>query len=283
MNISQTIQLEWNKEQETGFALLYLKEDVILKYTMSDELDQIEENIQAYEGIYTKLKDFEQAQKEIDEYNGILSMYGLAKESSYHGSHIMYLLLHHVTNTNYKLQIKELTRKLHNRVYLLKHLMEEDYLNKYHITIKDKKNDFRYTFENDVFLKDVVFKNLIKHAKVQVRNSAPEIYKLLIDGASEEQLEKAINVRSNNEISKLSLADVIKLMLRYLNDETVSINNNERTDNLSITNQQGDFIYDVLTIFGIYKPKRIAGNSAVKHHDAIRKLVKRSEILDEDK
>jgi len=104
-----------------------------------------------------------------------------------------------------------------------------------------------------------------------------------MSGATEDKLEQAVERQSEYQINKVLVAELAKKIVKYLNAETTVLRNPNAKDELSISNAQGDFIYDILTAFHIYEPKQRTNNTAVKHHDTIRKLIKRSAIIDEDK
>jgi len=128
-----------------------------------------------------------------------------------------------------------------------------------------------------------VIKYLIGEVKSQLKNYNRSLYNQLIGGASEDELAQYVKRLSAHEINKMLVAELAKNIVRYLNNETKVLCNTNQVDSLSVSNQQGDFIYDILTAFQIYHPKQRANNTAVKHHDTIRKLIKRSAIIDEDK
>lgn len=281
MSNSETIVFNWNQESKTGTASLFLNMDILSKYALPQLIYNSDNNVAVYTNSLGKEIDYRRAQQEIDEYKGYTKAYGLSQESLFHESQILYMLIDFMINKNSQINAENIKRKIHNRVYLLKQLFNLENANKYNVIITTKVNQFRYSFMDDLLLKSNVLNHLKEEISDWVKEVSPEIYGLLSSGADEEKLEEAIQTQTQYQIEKMLVVELAKKILKYLNKETICLRNIEQIDPLSVSNQQGNFVYDILTLFKIYKPQE-RGVSAVKHHDTIRKMIRRSEIIAKD-
>lgn len=286
MDLEQTIRFNWDKETNTGTSTIIVDLNVLAKYAKPQLLNSYNEqhNIGSVIQTYDTLRLYEGAKKEVDSYVELLDIHKLNDESKFHGSHILYLLIEYMSELNLIEDQNEVKRVLHNRLYLLKHLMGFDNYRGCNVDIYDgAKGTFKYHFGTEPTLKHDVLDYLTGKIKAQLKTHHKDLYKLLMSGASEDELEQAVKRQSDYQINKTLVAKLAKKLVKLLNNETVVMKNSRRINELSVSNSQGDFIFDVLTHFQIYHPKQSSSNIVVKHHDAIRKLIKRAAIFIEDK
>ena len=286
MDNKQTIRFKWDSNSKTGTMTLILDMKILEKYALPMILNTYnpEYRIGSIISPYDSFQQFEPFRLLIEGYKNLLSMYSLDQESKFHGSHILLLIMEHgVQQLNVEEQ-QEIRRRLHNRLYLLKHLMELENYNKYNIEIYDTVMDsFRYHFGSEPILKRSIIKYMIGEMKSQLKDYDLKLYKLLMSGAGFDELEAAVKRQSIYEIKKAMVPKLAKKIVKYLNNETKVLSNPNKVDELSVSNAQGDFIYDILTHVELYEPKQRSNTTVVKHHDSIRKLIKRAAIFDEDK
>jgi len=279
----ETIIFNWDKSAKTGSSTLLLNMSVLRKYALPHLIHDYDGEVGKFIVPIQKLDDYNEAKDEIEKYKSIFEETDLSKESPFHVSHILYLLINFMENRNSKIIEQQFIVKLNNMAYLLRNLMSLDNFNSYNVTITGKLDEFKYSFLSENWLKEDVLKFLVEKVKSRVKKFDRKIFDMLLSGATEKQLEEAIRKQTFHKVEKSLISDLVKNLIKYFNSETQSFRNPNRDESLSITNKQGDFIYELLAHFRIYKPKKTVNNSVVKHHDAIRKLIKRSSILSEDK
>jgi hypothetical protein len=286
METKETIRLKWDAQSKTGSVSLFLKMNILRKYALPPMLHSYnkEHEIGIIVYPYNTLKEFEGVKKEIEEYITLVGMHHLPEDSKFHSSHILYLLVNYMGQKNVLEHQQEVKRRLHNRIYLLKRLMHLDDYKDFNIDIYDAaKGTFKYHFGAEPVLKRSVIRYVIREVTTQLRQYDRKLYSLLMSGATEDELEQAVQRQTDYQINKVMVAELAKKIVRYLNNENTILHNPNQKDELSISNAQGEFIYDIFTVFHIYEPKQHSNKTVVKHHDTIRKLIKRSAILDEDK
>jgi hypothetical protein len=284
MDNTKTIRFNWDALSNSGSSSLIVNINVLKEYALPPLLHGYKQDIGLINYFYNDNKIYLEAQAEVNEYEILVGMHKLSDESPYHSSHILYLLVNYITEKNLAKRKEEVKRILLNQLCLLKALLNVEDYTKYNIELFDNVGKFKYNFGTEPSLKKNVFKYIIKEVSTQLKSYNPRLYKLLISGATENQLEQAVATQTDSEIKKLLVAELAKKIVKYLNNETIVLHHAKQTTPLSISNAQGDFIYDILTHFRIYKPKQQSKSfSVVKHHDTIRKIIKRAAILDEDK
>ncbi|UEG53425.1 hypothetical protein LLH06_00340 [Mucilaginibacter daejeonensis] len=286
MDTTKTIRYNWDASNKTGSITLFLNIPILSKYTVPPTLASYNEEYKIGSVIYhyNTRKTYDDSVNEIKEYEMFLGMHKLTEESNFHGSHILYLLINYMTKLTGQEDVEEVKRKVHNRIYLLKKILHLDNFKDINIDIYDAaKGTFKYHFGTEPELKGSVLRHVIKEVSTQLRQYDVKLYKLLMGGATEDELEQAVQRQSDYQINKVLVAGLAKTIVKYLNAETAILSNLNPKDKSSISNAQGDFIYDIITHFQIYRPKQSATSTVVKHHDAIRKLIRRSAIIDEDK
>jgi len=95
-------------------------------------------------------------------------MHELSVESKFHGSHILYLLIDYMRNQNVQENQQEVRRKLHNRLYLLKRLMNLESYKDYNIDIYDAaKGTIKFHFETEPVLKRGVIRYVIGEVRTE--------------------------------------------------------------------------------------------------------------------
>lgn len=285
MDKSQTIRFNWDAATKTGKSTVIVNLSVLTKYAKPQLLSTYnqEHKIGSVIQTYDNLRLYEGAKKEVGGYMELLDLHKLNDESKFHGSHILYLLIEYMSELNLIEDQQEVRRILNNRLYLLKHLTSFDNYKGCNIDIYDEaRGTFKFHFGGEPILKRNVLKYLTGDIKSDLKKHHKALYNLFIGGGSEKELEEAVKRQSAYEINKVLVAKLAKQIVRFLNVETIVMNNSKQVDKLSVSNAQGDFIFDILTHFQIYSPRQSA-YSTVKHHDAIRKLIKRAAIFNEDK
>jgi hypothetical protein len=286
MDTKETIRLKWDAQSKSGSVSLFLQMNILRKYALPPKLHSYnkEHEVGSILYPYNTHKAYETVKKELDEYITLVEIHHLSEDSKFHSSHILYLLIDYMGQKNILEHQQEVKRKLHNRIYLLKRLMHLDDYKDFNVDFYDAaKGTFKYHFGAEPMLKRSVIRYVISEARTQLRQYDRKLYSLLMSGATEDELEQAVQRQTDYQINKVLVAELAKKIVRYLNNETIILRNPNQKDELSISNAQGEFIYDILTTFYIYEPKQHSNKTVVKHHDTIRKLIKRAAILDEDK
>ena len=286
MDTKQTIRFNWDAATKTGTSTLILNLRVLTKYAVPGMLSTYnsQHNLGSVIQTYDSLGLYEREKKELDGYIKLLDIHKLNDESKYHGSHILYLLIEYMSELNLIEHQQEVKRILNNRLYLLKHLTSFDNYKGCNIDIYDEaRGTFKFHFGSEPILKRNVLNYLTGDIKSDLKKHHRKLYNLFISGASEKELEEAVKRQSAYEINKVLVAKFAKLIVRYLNNESTVLHNPKQVDELSVSNAQGEFVFDILTHFQIYSPRQSANSTTVKHHDAIRKLIRRAAIFNEDK
>lgn len=286
MDNTQTIRFNWDKATNTGTSTVIINLNVLTKYAKPQLLSTYnqEHSIGSVIQTYDNLRLYEGSKKEVDGYIELLDLHKLNDESKFHGSHILYLLIEYMSELNLIEDQQEVRRVLNNRLYLLKHLTSFDNYQGCNIDIYDEaRGTFKFHFGSEPILKRNVLNYLTGVIKSDLKKHHKPLYNLFMNGASETELEEAVKRQSAYEINKALVAKLAKQLVRFLNNETTIMRNPKQVDELSVSNAQGDFIFDILKHFQIYTPRQSANSTTVKHHDAIRKLIKRAAIFDEDK
>ncbi|MFD0751262.1 hypothetical protein ACFQZS_14015 [Mucilaginibacter calamicampi] len=280
MHHSQRISLNWDSQANTGSVSLILDMKILGKYYLPQILTAYNQEHQI--GLITYPCDSSQAYEaykvHVEGYRELLSIYHLDAESDFHGSHLFYLMVENTAQQSKLEHQQEVKRRLHNRFYLLKHLMDLEHYDSYNIEVYDTVKNFKYHFGSEPILKRSIIKYMVGEMKAQIKEYDRKLYKRLIDGATLEELAAAVERLSEHEIRKVMTAKLAREIVTYLNNETQILSNPSRVDDLSVSNTQGDFIYDILTHFGLYQPKQRTNSTVVRHHDTIRKLIKRSAV-----
>lgn len=279
----ETILFNWDKSANTGSCTLLLDVSVLRKYALPDLLYDYDGQTGKLIVPIEKLNDYNDSVEELRKFTAILEDAGLSSESPYHKSNILYILNNFMLIRDRQITEQQLTVKLNNMVYLLQNLMGLEDYKKYNLTITGKLDDFKYSFLSEEWLKEDLLQIAVQKIKARLKNFDRKVFEMVLAGATEKELESAIKAHTFNKIEKSLIADLVNTLIRYFNTETISLKNLNKTGKSTLSNKQGDFIHDLLVHFNIYKPKKLENNSAVKHHDAIRKLIKRSSPISEDK
>lgn len=282
MDNSQPVRLIWNEKDKNGTLTLILKNSIINKYSTVLFLHghHKESDIGFLTYPITSKKDFDLLKIELNNFKRIINDYKLTKdtESPFHESHLLHIVQEFNTKQNLYESQRHRTYRLHNRIELLKELntLTRDNECNYDITISKKgRSDFKYTFSGEELLK----KHVLRYLTGEIKSNLKTVYKE-IWGKHNDSWKSFDNATldgiTDYEINQMATSNVAKKIVDYLNNETIALKNKRKaSDGFSVTNKQGEFIYDILTLFGAYAPQNRKVNEDVKvtHHSAIRKLI----------
>lgn len=283
MDKTKMVRFEWTEKENKGNLILILKMSIINRYTILEYLDGYDSDIGmiSFPTIGKNAKyTYITLKNEIEEFELILKNYGLLNknESPFHSSHLLYIVQNFNKTQNQLKNQQNTNIRLSNRIELLNELnaltRESNY--DYDITISKKTSAFKYTFSGESLLKKQVLRYLIGEVRSHLKTAYKELWNAHFENIETSDKEK-LQMLTDHELTQKAIGNVSKNIVDYLNNETIALTNKKKVNETSLTNKQGEFIYEILTLFKVYSPQQRTTNEAAKvnHHDAIRKLVQR--------
>ncbi|MGY3215308.1 hypothetical protein [Mucilaginibacter sp. HD30] len=225
-------------------------------------------------------KEFEQYQKQTELIHDTLIQHDLLnrRESKYHHSNLLFLLIEF--NRQYKNLLADKARdaRLNNMIEFLKLTKPLTPLQKQNVEMSFVINGTPFSFEDQPILSEMAINKLAGILMNNIRQLYPELWEIhLKRGGNPKALkERAV---ADSTLQNQAVADIVKILIEYLNsDSQVLSNPTAKPDKVTLSSKQGAFVYDLLVALKIYDPreksKTDTGGKEANYH-GLRKLIER--------
>lgn len=225
-------------------------------------------------------KEYKEYQKQLAIIDNVLIQHDLVSktESKYHHANILYFIIEF--NRKYKrlLADKAGDARLNNQIEFLKLVKPLTPWHKQQVQMSFIINGVPFTFEDQAYLSEVVINKLQGMLMNTITQLYPELWELhLKRGANPKAaMERA---KAESTLQNQAVADITKRIIKYLNVESTKLRNKKATpEKVTLTSEQGNFIYDLLVGLEIYEPRdktKADTNGKEANYHGLRKHIAR--------
>ena len=223
-------------------------------------------------------EELHQYKEEFDTLDYLIGQYGLKDngETRYHISNILYFIIEFRMKHEKLLKKKRSKAMAEHNVQFLQLVKGITDFQKQKVKMSFLIKSKKFTFDNSPILSEIVMNKITGILLEEVKNLHPEQWAIYKGGKPTTKRKT-----SDSKLRNDAVVEISKLLIIYLNEESKALCNHQpNLDKLNVNAIEGNFIYDVLTLFKLYRPTEAAAqvdkNTKLNYGESLRKLIERA-------